>query len=109
MSVLFAATYPERVSAMVLYGSIARGAWAPDYPWGSKLDENHEEWLEGWRKEWGGPLPSKPGRRRQPMTRSSGSGGRNTCLWAQDRLTTRGSDFVQGPQIIAYNIRYKNG
>lgn len=55
MSVLFAATYPERTSALVLYGSIARGAWAPDYPWGSKLDEGHEEWLEGWRKEWGGP------------------------------------------------------
>ncbi len=55
MSVLFAATYPERTSALVLYGSIARGAWAPDYPWGAKLDEGREEWLEGWRKEWGGP------------------------------------------------------
>jgi len=54
MSVLFAATYPERTSALVLYGSIARGAWAPDYPWGSRLD-GMEEWLEGWRKEWGGP------------------------------------------------------
>jgi class 3 adenylate cyclase len=56
MSVLFAATYPERVSAMVLYGSIARGAWAPDYPWGARRDERGwEEWLEGWRNEWGGP------------------------------------------------------
>ena len=55
MSVLFAATYPERVSAMVLYGSIARGYWAPDYPWGPRPDEGFEEWLSGWRKEWGGP------------------------------------------------------
>ena len=55
MSVLFAATYPERTSALVLYGSIARGAWAPDYPWGSKGDEQAEAWLEDWRKEWGGP------------------------------------------------------
>ncbi|MFQ6021870.1 MAG: adenylate/guanylate cyclase domain-containing protein [Acidiferrobacterales bacterium] len=56
MSVLFAATYPERASALVLYGSIARGAWAPDYPWGSKPeDEGTQAWLEGWRKEWGGP------------------------------------------------------
>lgn len=54
MSVLFTATYPERVSALVLYGSIARGAWASDYPWGPKPEEE-EEWLEGWRKEWGGP------------------------------------------------------
>jgi pimeloyl-ACP methyl ester carboxylesterase len=55
MSILFAATYPERVSALVLYGSIARGAWAPDYPWGTKFDERWENWLEGWRKGWGGP------------------------------------------------------
>ena len=32
MSVVFAATYPDRASALVLYASIARGAWAPDYP-----------------------------------------------------------------------------
>ena len=55
MSVLFAATYPERTSALALYGSIARGAWASDYPWGSRLDEHWDEWLDGWRKEWGGP------------------------------------------------------
>ncbi len=32
LSILFAATYPERVSALVLYGAYARLAWAPDYP-----------------------------------------------------------------------------
>lgn len=55
MSILFAATYPERTSALILYGSIAKGAWASDYPWGVRFGEGHEEWLEGWRKEWGGP------------------------------------------------------
>ena len=35
MSVLFAATYPDRVGAMVLYGGLARMLWAPDYPWGT--------------------------------------------------------------------------
>ncbi len=34
MSVLFAATYPERTGALVLYGGVARTLWAPDYPWG---------------------------------------------------------------------------
>ncbi len=53
MSILFAATYPERVSALVLYGSIARGAWAQDYPWGPKGGEESERWIESWRKEWG--------------------------------------------------------
>jgi len=31
MSVVFAASYPERVSALVLYGGFARVLWAPDY------------------------------------------------------------------------------
>ena len=35
MNILFfAATYPERVSALILYGSIAKGSWSADYPWG---------------------------------------------------------------------------
>jgi class 3 adenylate cyclase len=33
MSVLFAATHPERVDALVLVGGMARSTWAPDYPW----------------------------------------------------------------------------
>lgn len=32
LSILFAATYPEHVSALVLYGAYAWFAWAPDYP-----------------------------------------------------------------------------
>jgi class 3 adenylate cyclase len=34
LSILFAASYPERVSALVLLGAIARFAAAPDYPFG---------------------------------------------------------------------------
>lgn len=54
MSVLFAATYPDKVSALILYGSIAKGGRAPDYPWGNDIeDEGMKAWLEGWRTEWG--------------------------------------------------------
>ena len=56
MSVLFTATYPDRVSAMMLYGSIARGAWAPDYPWGTKKGAEWEDWLRRSHDEWGGPF-----------------------------------------------------
>jgi pimeloyl-ACP methyl ester carboxylesterase len=38
MSVLFAATYPERTSALVLARGFARELWAPDYPWGWTLE-----------------------------------------------------------------------
>jgi pimeloyl-ACP methyl ester carboxylesterase len=34
MSLLFAATHPERVGALVCHGGLARTLWAPDYPWG---------------------------------------------------------------------------
>ncbi|MEO3795386.1 alpha/beta fold hydrolase [Nonomuraea sp. B10E15] len=34
MSVLFAATFPERVTGLVLFGAAARWTWAPDYPCG---------------------------------------------------------------------------
>jgi pimeloyl-ACP methyl ester carboxylesterase len=38
MAALFAATYPERASSLVLYGSYARLVWAPDYPCGWKQE-----------------------------------------------------------------------
>jgi class 3 adenylate cyclase/pimeloyl-ACP methyl ester carboxylesterase len=34
LSLLFTTTYPDRVSALVLYGAYPRLAWAPDYPEG---------------------------------------------------------------------------
>ena len=33
MSILFAASHPERVGALVLHGAMARTTEAPDYPW----------------------------------------------------------------------------
>jgi pimeloyl-ACP methyl ester carboxylesterase len=38
MAALFAATYPERVTTLVLVNAAARPAWAPDYPWGRPPD-----------------------------------------------------------------------
>ncbi len=43
MSVLFAATYPERTAALVLRSAFARTLWAPDYPWGRTEDEYERE------------------------------------------------------------------
>ena len=34
MCIVFAATYPQRTSALTLYGAYAREPWAPDNPWG---------------------------------------------------------------------------
>ena len=49
MSVVFAASHPERVSALVLYGGMARTLWAPDYLFGETERESRkgiEEELE---------------------------------------------------------------
>jgi pimeloyl-ACP methyl ester carboxylesterase len=43
MTAMFAATHPERVFAMVLYGGAARFARAPDYPFGSTMEEINRE------------------------------------------------------------------
>ncbi len=45
MSVLFAATYPERTAALVLRSAFARTLWAPDYPWG-RTEEQYEREIE---------------------------------------------------------------
>ncbi len=53
MSLLYAATYPERTSALVLYGSYARRAWAPDHPCGVSR-ERMDGIIETFEKDWGG-------------------------------------------------------
>jgi pimeloyl-ACP methyl ester carboxylesterase len=54
MSILFAATYPERTTALVMYGSYARRSWAPDHPAGLP-DEEWEQLLGAIEHDWGGP------------------------------------------------------
>jgi hypothetical protein len=39
MCALFAATYPERTSALIIYGAYARIAWGRDPPWGRTREE----------------------------------------------------------------------
>jgi len=55
MSVLFAATYPQRVSALILYGTIAKG-WLVEDTTGSLTREDDAAREQVWRKDWGGPV-----------------------------------------------------
>jgi pimeloyl-ACP methyl ester carboxylesterase len=54
MSMLFATTYPERVLALVLYGTYAKRVRDADYPWGPTVDE-HLDFLDAVQGDWGGP------------------------------------------------------
>jgi pimeloyl-ACP methyl ester carboxylesterase/class 3 adenylate cyclase len=39
MTMLFAATYPERTSALILYGALAKTVRSPDHPFGKSAEE----------------------------------------------------------------------
>ncbi len=54
MSILFATTHPDRVSALILYGTYARRVRDTDYPFGPTIDE-HRAFIERTQKDWGGP------------------------------------------------------
>src|SRR5204862_6464152 len=53
MSVLFAATHPERATALVLYGAMGRTTEAPDYPWASPAEALRESVAEFFIPYWG--------------------------------------------------------
>jgi pimeloyl-ACP methyl ester carboxylesterase len=53
MSVLFAATHPERVTALVLHGAMGRTTEAPDYPWAAPADALRESAAEFIAPYWG--------------------------------------------------------
>ena len=54
MTMLFAATYPERVAGLVLFYPLAKGVWAPDYPFAPTEEEYRQE-FEQLRTIWGRP------------------------------------------------------
>ena len=92
MSILFAATYPERVQSLVLYGTLPRFTpELPDYPWGFDAEraakyqnEIMTHWGEGALAEaFFGPIADVPGFRDLygRMQRSSASPRMALMLW----------------------------
>ena len=55
MSLLFAATYPERTVALVTFGVFAKREWDADYPW-APTAEKRQGFYDAIEKEWGGPI-----------------------------------------------------
>jgi class 3 adenylate cyclase len=49
---LLAADHPERVGALIMYASIARTSWAPDYDWAMRI-EDRAQWTEQTVAAWG--------------------------------------------------------
>jgi class 3 adenylate cyclase/pimeloyl-ACP methyl ester carboxylesterase len=53
MAILFAATYPARTTALVVYGAVVRKRWAPDFPFGNLREEPTEDELAADAADWG--------------------------------------------------------
>jgi pimeloyl-ACP methyl ester carboxylesterase len=52
MCAVFAASFPQRTSALVMYGSYAKRVWDPEYPW-APTPEERERWYTVLEQEWG--------------------------------------------------------
>jgi class 3 adenylate cyclase len=55
MSMLFAASYPERTVALCTFGCTARRLWTPDYPWAPTWEERLAA-IEQVERDWAGGL-----------------------------------------------------
>jgi pimeloyl-ACP methyl ester carboxylesterase len=51
----FAVDHPDRVQGLCLFGSLARGSAAPDYPWALPASA-YDVWLQRLVAGWGGPV-----------------------------------------------------
>lgn len=51
----FAVDHPDRVQGLCLFGSLARGSAAPDYPWALPASA-YDVWLQQLVAGWGGPV-----------------------------------------------------
>jgi pimeloyl-ACP methyl ester carboxylesterase len=58
MCALFAATYPERTSALVMSGCYSKWMRDADYPWAPTREE-HEAAFLAYEKHWGTPIGFK--------------------------------------------------
>jgi len=52
LSTLFAATYPERTLALILFGTFAKRSRSPDYPWAPTVEER-QRLLAQVAQDWG--------------------------------------------------------
>jgi pimeloyl-ACP methyl ester carboxylesterase len=76
LGLVFAATYPERVHAVVIWEGQFRGTWAPDYPWAPpreealrRIDESERRWPASLAEEMAAIAPSLDASEQDAFTR----------------------------------------
>jgi pimeloyl-ACP methyl ester carboxylesterase len=91
MALLFAATYPERVRALVNYGSLPRFVRGPNFPWGEPKHEYLAEY-EADAEQWGSEELAREWLESQDMDTSPEA---VTERARRDRLVVSPGAFVQ--------------
>jgi class 3 adenylate cyclase len=76
LALVFAATYPDRVHAVVIWNGQFRGTWAPDYPWAPpreealrRIEESERRWPEWLLEDAETRAPSLDPAKREEFTR----------------------------------------
>jgi pimeloyl-ACP methyl ester carboxylesterase len=68
----FAVDEPRLVAGLILFGSLARGCWAPDFPYALRASQ-YDVWRQQLVAEWGGPAGIEtfaPSLARDPQARA---------------------------------------
>ncbi len=89
MCMLFAATFPERIRALMTFGAFAKRVRSADYPWAPSVEER-EAWLATLERGW--VFPSSPTRarsRRASRTTGVSASGWPRCSAAARRRRPR--------------------
>jgi class 3 adenylate cyclase/pimeloyl-ACP methyl ester carboxylesterase len=58
LTILFAATHPDRTAALILFGTTSCGKWKPEYPWGF-TEEQWDDYSQDVVEHWGDPAHVK--------------------------------------------------
>jgi class 3 adenylate cyclase len=95
MCALFAATYPQRTSALVMSGCYAKWIRADDYPWAPPR-ETHEAAFAAYEKNWGTPIGFKT------VAPSAANDERSRNWWA--RYLRMGASPGDGVALYRMNV-----
>lgn len=99
MSALFAATYPERTSGLVLWGGLVRGVWAPDYPWAPTREQVEASMLRD-ENDWGSGAHMD---RLTSEMAPSRIGDSSFKRW-RGKLTRSGASPAEGAALVKMNM-----
>jgi class 3 adenylate cyclase len=104
IGVLFAATYPDRCSGLVLFDPRAKGTQSTDYPW-AETDQEWRERLAGVRAGWGERWFLENLAREWAPERADDDGFRDWFVWHMRRSLSPGAAMTSFCAAMELDVR----